>query len=69
MIFLTNFIAIVFSLGGLAPWAKMRAVRYLISGIWVESSEGLDAVVARNSVEVSAIGEEIGSAFDVDIGL
>jgi uncharacterized membrane protein YjgN (DUF898 family) len=69
MIFLSNFIAIVLSLGGLAPWAKMRVVRYLINGIWVESSGGLDAVVARSGAEVSAIGEEIGSAFDVDIGL
>ncbi len=69
IIFLTNFIAIIFSMGLLAPWAKMRAVRYLVEGIWIESTEGLESVMARNSAEVSAVAAEIGSVFDVDIGL
>jgi len=69
LIFLSNFVAIIISFGMLAPWAKMRAVRYMVEGIWIESKEGLNSVVAVQGTEVSAIGEEIGSVFDVDIGL
>lgn len=67
--YVVNFVAIVGSLGLLIPWAQIRVTRYLVNGIWVELSDSLEQVVALQADDVSAVGEEIGSAFDVDIGL
>ena len=69
LMYVVNFVAVVLSLGLLVPWAQMRVTRYLVSGTWVEFHGSLDDVVSLQSKEVSSIGEEVGSAFDVDIGL
>ena len=65
---LSNTIAIIFSLGLLIPWSKIRMARYL-----AESTEFLqDRIESINAMEQpdrSAIGEEIGNLFDLDLGL
>jgi uncharacterized membrane protein YjgN (DUF898 family) len=68
-IYLTNIIAIVFSLGLLIPWAQMRALRYQLDNTWIDMTGNLDEVLAGQESSVSALGEEIGDVFDVDIGL
>jgi len=67
--YVVNFVAIVCSLGLLIPWAQMRVSRYLVNGTWVELDDTLEQAVAQQAQQISAVGEEIGSAFDVDIGL
>ncbi|MEE4185790.1 MAG: YjgN family protein [Gammaproteobacteria bacterium] len=69
LMYMTNAIAIVVSLGLLIPWAQMRVLRYQLSHTWVDTTRGLDEVAAAEAREVSAIGEELGDIFDVDIGL
>lgn len=69
LMYVTNFIAIICSLGLLIPWAQLRVTRYLVDGAWVEFQGSLDDVISLQSQEVSSVGEEVGSAFDVDIGL
>jgi len=68
-IYFTNFIAIVCSLGSLIPWAQMRETRYIMEHTWIDADGSLDDVVARQEQEVSALGDEIGEVFDVDMGL
>ncbi|NND53802.1 MAG: DUF898 domain-containing protein [Gammaproteobacteria bacterium] len=68
-IYVTNFIAMVCSLGLLVPWAQMRETRYLMNNMWIELPDDLDDVVARQAEDVSAFGDEIGQMFDVDLGL
>ena len=68
-IYVTNFVAIVCSLGLLIPWAQMRELRYLMANTWVDVHGDLDDVLARQEDEVSALGDEIGEVFDVDLGL
>ncbi len=67
--YVVNFVAVLLSLGMLVPWAQMRVARYLVSGTWVEVHGSLEDVVSLQGEKVSSIGEEVGSAFDVDIGL
>ena len=47
----------------------MRILRYQFNNTWVDIVGSMDDVEARQSEEVSAIGEELGEVFDVDIGL
>jgi uncharacterized membrane protein YjgN (DUF898 family) len=68
-IYLSNAIAIVFSLGLLIPWASIRLVRYRISNFRVSSSGELDTFIASEQEEVEAVGEEIADFFDFDFGL
>lgn len=69
LLYVTNAIAIVLSLGLLIPWAQMRVLRYQLGHTWVDATRSLDKVAAAEAREVSAIGEELGDVFDVDIGL
>lgn len=64
----TNFIAIVLTLGLAIPWATVRLQRYQFENLSIELLGELDSVIATQADEVSAMGEEIGEAFDIDIG-
>lgn len=65
---LTNTLAIVLSLGLLVPWAKVRMARYRASCLTFYAVGGLDDFVAHQEQDVSALGEEMGEMFDIDIG-
>ena len=70
LIYLTNLFAIALSFGLLIPWATIRLQRYKLAGLALTlGSDELDAVVAAQTEEVSALGDEIGEAFDYDFGL
>jgi len=65
---LSNTIAIIFSLGMLIPWSMIRMARYV-----AESTEFLqdriESINAMAQADRSAVGEEIGDMFDLDLGL
>jgi uncharacterized membrane protein YjgN (DUF898 family) len=64
---LTNFILLIFTLGLAYPWAAVRLYRYSIESIEVGATEGLDGYMSKAGEE-SALGEELGDAFDIDVG-
>lgn len=67
-----NFFAIIFSLGLLYPWAKIRRARYLAEHIKIIAPSGaLQEVIAARSKKEGAMGEELTvvEGFDFDIGL
>ena len=69
-IVMTNYIAIALSVGLLTPWATIRLQRYKLSRISILARESdLANVAAGESAEVSALGDEVGEAFDYDFGL
>lgn len=68
-IFLSNLIAISLSAGLLVPWATVRLTRYRVENLSLVAHGSLDHFLAGQDEEVSAIGEEIGDIFDVEIGL
>ncbi len=65
---LTNFVAIALSLGLAIPWATIRLQRYQFEHLCLSVHGDLDSIVAGQSDEVSAMGEELGEVFDIDIG-
>ena len=68
-IYVTNLLAIVFTLGLFYPWAKVRQVRYQLDHTTIDSDGDLAAFTAASGEGIDAIGEEVGDFFDVDFGL
>lgn len=63
----TNLLMIVFTLGLAYPWAAVRAYGYLAESIDIEATQGFDGYMSQQGSE-GAIGEELGEAFDIDVG-
>jgi uncharacterized membrane protein YjgN (DUF898 family) len=68
-IYLTNTMAIVLSLGLLIPWAKVRMMIYRADCLQLNVRGSLDNFIADELKHVSALGEEVGEVFDMDIGV
>jgi uncharacterized membrane protein YjgN (DUF898 family) len=68
-IYITNVIAIVFTLGLLTPWAQIRVARYRLGALGLEAHDSLETFAAAAAAQVpAAMGEELGSFFDLDFG-
>lgn len=68
VIFLTNSIAIVFSLGLAIPWARIRYNKYFYSSISIILNDNLDEITSMDEKEVKSFAEELGGFLDLDIG-
>ena len=66
-ILLTNAVAIAVSLGLLIPWAKIRLARYRAENMTVHLADDWREYIAATDSQGSALGEEIGDAFDVAV--
>ncbi len=64
---LTNLLLIVLTLGLGYPWAAIRKARFMANHTQVTTSHNADQFVADQGYQVSAVGDEIGDAFDMDI--
>jgi len=65
----SNLIAILFTLGLLYPWARIRITRYRASCITVFGSPDIGDFTGTAVSSGSAVGEEVASFFDIDFGL
>ena len=70
-IYLSNIVAIIGSIGLATAWAKVRMVRYRASNIVLQPAGNLDAFVAETNARthIGALGAEMDSFFNIDIGL
>jgi uncharacterized membrane protein YjgN (DUF898 family) len=68
-IYVTNLLAIIFTLGLFYPWAKVRQLRYQLENTAIDSDGNLAAFTASAGEGIDAVGEEIGDFFDVDFGI
>lgn len=66
-LYLTNGLAIIFSLGLLVPWAQIRIAKYRAEHLEVNLGRDWQDHIAALTEEGSALGEEVGDVFDVDI--
>ena len=65
----SNFLLIILTLGLATPWAKVRVARLMLENTYVDAGEGFDQYMTQKQEEQSSLGEQIGDAFDVDIGV
>lgn len=68
LLYLTNTIAIVLSLGLLMPWARVRTARYRASRTQLQAHGDLGEFANSQRERQSAFGEEVGEMLDLDIG-
>ena len=68
VIYITNTIGIILSVGLLIPWAKIRLARYRINNLAVSSIADLKSITAVEREKVGTIGSEMGDILDIDIG-
>jgi len=68
-VMLSNVLLILVTIGLAFPWAKVRVSRLMLENTLVDTSLGLDEYISKQQDEQSAIGEQIGEAFDVDVGV
>ncbi|MCX8124426.1 MAG: YjgN family protein [Spirochaetes bacterium] len=67
-IFVTNILAILFSLGLAIPWARIRYIKYFYSSLSIILNDNLDEITSMDEKEVKSFAEELGGFLDLDIG-
>ncbi|QOP42068.1 YjgN family protein [Sulfurimonas marina] len=65
----SNFFLILLTLGFGAPWAKVRVAKIVLANTYVDTTKGFDKYISENQTQTSSLGDQIGDAFDVDVGL
>ena len=68
-ILFSNFLITIFTLGLGFPFAQVRVTRYLADNTVAYAEEPLDQFVGGKGEEVGAFGDELGDAFDMDMGV
>ncbi len=64
----TNTLLMLLTLGLYYPWAKIRMTAFLVDSLTVEAVD-VNSFVAAEQDQQSALGEELGEAFDLGIGV
>ena len=68
-LWITNQLAIVFSLGLAIPWATIRMTRYYAAHTIFHAGDDLDTFIQEQSSEENALGQEMADFMDLEIGL
>lgn len=68
-LYFVNSLAVICSLGLLAPWAAIRSARYKLERITLQSDSGLGGFLAAAQDDVGAVGDEAGELLGFDFGL
>jgi uncharacterized membrane protein YjgN (DUF898 family) len=69
VLYFTNALAILASLGLLVPWAHVRLARFRLSHLSLHATGPLDDFAAAEAEQVQSLGAELGDALDLDLGL
>jgi len=68
-VMVSNIFLIFITVGLAYPWAKVRMAKLMLENTWVDTDIGFDEYISQKQQEVSALGDQIGDAFDVDVGI
>jgi len=67
-VFLSSSFMVLITLGLLFPWAKVRMARLNANALTFLHAGNLGSIAASQAKEMSAVGEELGDVYDVDVG-
>lgn len=67
-VFLSNSLVVLITLGLAFPWAKVRMARLNADALTFLHAGNLGSIAASQAKEMSAVGEELGEVYDVDVG-
>jgi uncharacterized membrane protein YjgN (DUF898 family) len=68
-LYLSNMLLIVITLGLAIPWAKVRTARYHLDNLAFVAADDLNRFAAAQQERVSALGDEFGEVFDLEVGI
>jgi len=68
-LYFTNTLGIVLTLGLFIPWAQVRTTRYRCDCLALNMDGSLNNFVDEEQQQVSALGEQVGEVFDMDISI
>jgi len=68
-VMISNLFLMVITIGLAFPWAKVRMARLMLENTLVDTSVGFDEYITQKQNEESSLGDQIGDAFDVDVGV
>ena len=68
-LYLSNMVIIVLTLGLGIAWAKVRTARYHVQNLDFIASEDLNRFAAWQQEKISALGDEMGEVFDLEMGI
>jgi uncharacterized membrane protein YjgN (DUF898 family) len=68
-VMISNLLLIMLTLGLALPWAKVRMTTLVLTNTHVNTELGFDHYISQQQTKQSALGDQIGDAFDVDVGL
>lgn len=66
---ISNTLAVIFTLGLMLPWARVRMARYLADHTAMVPGESLDGFVGRMEAQSSAIGDAYSDIEGIELGL
>jgi uncharacterized membrane protein YjgN (DUF898 family) len=69
VLMITNLLLLVFTIGLAYPWVKVRNARYFAKHTQILSTGQLDQFAADEKEKVTALGAELGDAFDLDMDI
>jgi uncharacterized membrane protein YjgN (DUF898 family) len=69
LIYLSNGLAILLTLGLAVPWAQIRMLRYRLANTTLVAHGSLDEFIATIEAEQSATGAELADALDLDLDI
>jgi uncharacterized membrane protein YjgN (DUF898 family) len=64
--YIANFLLMIVTLGFAYPWVKVRIARFSANATLAHVHGDIDHYVTQQQGKQSALGEEMGEAFDVD---
>jgi len=68
-IYFTNTVVIALSLGLMIPWAQTRMARYRAECLQLKAGDSLNNFIAAEQKNVSALGDQMGEVFDVEMSI
>ena len=68
-VMVSNFLLIIVTLGLAIPWAKVRMARLMVDNTLIKAEVDLAEFTSQQQQKQSALGEQIGDAFDIDVGV
>jgi uncharacterized membrane protein YjgN (DUF898 family) len=69
LLVITNSLAVTLTFGLMAAWAKIRTAALMLEYTTLVTTGSLDKFVAEQQKENSALAQEIGDVFDVELGI
>ncbi len=68
-IYVTNTFGMMFTIGLLTPWAKVRMARYRINHLQVWAENNINDVIVKQQKTVGAAGGEMSDFLDEDLAM